>query len=339
MMYDKAKVVPLLFVVSCSPFAAPTADLLDSVSDDELAQSRLPLGLAYDSFHSNLLAKACVSDGILTSERLNTPVRFLDSKFEIFNDASFDTLSATLGLDLSGTLSLSNEADLKGKLKYARTNSSATNSVAQTFVVSVRSEPITLMEETLEPAQRALVFLKNLETDHDGDGTPDISAEEIIARRRAVCGDSYVSSLFYLATLSATIKLEFATEKDKKDLSSRISIVRKENAAGDFDVGFSGSQLTESEKGQVKLVINGHQQGARVAELLRFIPDGTITCSIDDVAPCLDVFNAIKEYARQGFVDQLATATLGDLVPTAARTTRYDESWSLSELDPNFVRF
>ncbi|NRA64136.1 MAG: hypothetical protein HRU19_06600 [Pseudobacteriovorax sp.] len=328
-----ALVLAAAFGACGSPESA--TKLKNTIASEEAELGLVTLGLPYDSLEDKFRSKSCITDGVSINERRAQVPNFIKSSFEVLNDASYETLSKTLSFDLSLSLGLQNDLDLTGAVNYSKTSASNARSITQSFISKATTEFITLDQEQISPEPSALAFLKRFEIDADNDGERDLSNEDIIQRRRKFCGDSFVSAVTYQASISGTIKLEFASEEDKANLSGSISI--ENNADGTTALTLAGgvSQLTEEERGSVKLTITGNQLGGSSEELLAFLPGETLTCDIDNAEPCLVAYDQLRTYAKAGFVEQLRNVSLGEIIPIAVETEAYDDSWTLFELSPD----
>ena len=292
---------------------------------EEQIQGPVELGRAYNAANAEYYQRSCVQSVTDSASLDDSSVDFLEARYEILSDASLEVL--TRKLSLGGELGFGLEGvELSGQVNYASENAATTNKITRTFISQALSREVSLRGADVTMDTSALEFLTRLESD-------DLSDLELIERRRALCGDGYLSSIRYKALLSGNLSLEFATESDKQELSGKLGLGL--NELEDFNLDFDASRLTEEERGRVTLIVAAQQAGGEATELLRFIPEGNMTCTLDQSDVCLEAFRMLRDYARTGFVSQLQGIKASQLIPDTVTYSLYQDKWELLPLAPD----
>jgi len=139
----------------------------------------------------------------------------------------------------------------------------------------------------------------------------------------SLAGDSYISEIEYGAQLLVTLKVEYLSEQHKSDIGGYVGV---DYGAGNIGINVDGQlrYIDEDLKKSVRISVRAVQHGGDPKQLLNIIPNNIITCSLDNYAPCTDMFNEATTYASEDFGSQFTS--LSDYNVVRYTATKYGSS-------------
>ncbi len=277
-----------LLAVSCGQKNDSSLKSEISGSTDLLPSS---LGKGFDSLTQTLKGK-CVTG---TPVWAGSP----ESEFSYVHDLDFDTLLVNYngGINVETKISL---FDIKGAGEFASKNAADDFSSTLSLIHNISLKKKVLDELRVDESMRNAIF-KN------GTVSPQI---------RALCGDEYVSSIAYGASLIVNAKFTFQTREDKKDFSTNVNL-------GAFDLGSLGGKigtLNNSLKNNSRVTISARQVGGDPEKLANILASEVISCNLASFEEkCLPMLSRLIEYAKDsenGFRSGLSVSPESDAKET-----------------------
>ena len=131
------------------------------------------------------------------------------------------------------------------------------------------------------------------------------------------CGDEFVNEIQYGASLFATLKVEYLNSSDKFEIGGSINVSAKEILKVDANAQFVNNKIAK----RTKVTVIAKQFGGNPAGLLTVIPKGIVTCSFDNMQPCIEAFNNIVDYAVNHLAPELTGAKPDLLVQDSSGNT------------------
>ena len=116
------------------------------------------------------------------------------------------------------------------------------------------------------------------------------------------CGNEFVAELQYGASIFATMKIEYLNTSDKFQAGGSVKV---DLGAGIIKLDASANKLDQELKKRTKVSLLVKQLGGDPTGLMRILPADAITCSMDDIAPCMEAFDAVVSYMRGDFKKNL----------------------------------
>ena len=251
------------------------------------------LGQAYDSTKSKLYNVSCVNGTELAG------VGNSSSELTITSDMDYNSIVKKLDGDLSGSVTFP-EVSVGASAKFALDSQYDDRSETHNIIwVGVNRKKV------FKPG--------SLSVSEQG--------QQYITGYRAIlqdkCGDEYVSEIQYGASLFATLKVQYLNSSDKFEIGGSLNVGVKEIVKVDATAELLNSKMAK----RTRVSVIAKQFGGNPAGLLSVIPQGIVSCSFDNMQPCIDAFNAIVKYA---------TNTLApDLTGQPANVTITDSSGNL----------
>ena len=227
------------------------------------------LGQAYDSTKKKLYNVACVGGAEVAG------VGNSSSELTITTDMDYQSLIHKLDGDLSATVAfpaVSAGASAKLALDSQYDNRSETHNIIWIGVNRNR---------VFKPNTLALT----------AQGKKYSTAYQAVLQDK--CGDEFIKQIQYGASLFATLKVEYLNSSDKFEIGGSLNVSAKEIVKVDANAQFVNAKLAK----RTKVSVIAKQFGGNPAGLLTIIPKGIVTCSFDNMQPCIDAFNNIVEYA------------------------------------------
>ena len=139
------------------------------------------------------------------------------------------------------------------------------------------------------------------------------------------CGDSFISEIEYGASLFVTLKIEYMNSSDKFQSGAGFKVDLK---TGIFKSEENLSKLDLDLKKRTRLSLVIRQLGGDPTALIRIVPAEAITCTLDNLEPCMNTFEKVMEYLKGDFAKSLEITDDQDsqwnIINYGVR--RYDES-------------
>ena len=285
---------------SCQPTQSTQSSLDVDIPVSEVGSAQL--GQAYDTRIGKLFEYSCITGTTTVSGGL-------ESQIDYHQDMTMDQFKREFDFDFgfsfgAGGMSLSPE------LNFAQENAVSRLSTTQTVVVRVNGR-----SEILDPGSLAISA--------NGDEAVRRFGDNVYQW----CGNDYIQRIDYGASLVATLKYSFESESDKDLVGSKLGVGFGGGVAGFFDmIGIRLGIRTMRQKARerTKVEIRGIQLGGQPENLTAVLPDSQISCTLDDVEPCLAAFDKVLAYAKNDFPRQLES--LDRLNPVRYVTAAYKDA-------------
>lgn len=265
------------------------------------------LGQAFHSGKAKMLNVDCVT-GDVTEELGNVSGAF-NLKLDLGFDDLIDRLSGNLAVGVNFPT-----VRAGASARYATDNTATANSSTYNFLWRATPKKRTLKRPTSGQfmlSEYGLSVAKDLNT----------SMEK--------CGDEFVSSIEYGATLNVTMKMEFRNEQDKRDIGGKLKV---DVLQGTVNVDGNLDYLSQEVKKSVKITVEATQQGGRPLEILKIIPDNLVSCSLDNPSVCFNVFSQAIKYAKGDLPQQFTSLDSYNVIKYT--TQKYAES-GVDKLTPS----
>ncbi len=273
---------------------------------------KVTLGRAYDEVSGKVLNLNCVTG---SEERIGNTIGQVKYARNMGLQEILNQFSGGVNV------SLPDWANFQAGYDFANETRSTLLSDSHSVFLSASPKSVVLQPQSLEVTSSAREIL-------------DSASSQDIQR---YCGNEFVNQIDLGATLMATLKVDFASEEDKREF----------NANADIRIGLGESRaeidgnlrdLSESVRSQTQITIQALQLGGVPEELFQILPDESVVCNLMDLTPCLSLFENIMTYAQSTFTEQLGDASTYNAV--RIHTQPYREStpavWELRapELSP-----
>lgn len=246
------------------------------------------LGQAYDSTKSKLYNVSCVKGMELAG------VGNSSSELTITSDMDYNSIVKKL------------DGDLAGSVTFPGVSAGASGKFALDSQYDDRSETHNIIWVGVN---RKKVFKPGTLSVTD-QGQQYISGYQAILQDK--CGDEYVSEIQYGASLFATLKVQYLNSSDKFEIGGSLNVGVKEIVKVDASSDILNSKMAK----RTRVSVIAKQFGGNPSGLLSVIPQGIVSCSFDNMQPCVDAFNAIVKYATSTLAPDLtgqpATVTVTD---------------------------
>lgn len=279
-------VVFLVLAVSCGTqqpgVVRSTTNLTPASAIPGFHPQKPQLGDGFDSVSGEVLKIPCVSGETLRAGNTLSQVKYA-------RNLKFQEIMSQFSGGLN--LGLPEWAGFQAGFEYARENQSG--ELSDTHSIFLTATPKSLL---FKPASLAL--------------TPtvrEILSSDQRAEIHRYCGDEYVAQVDLGATLMATLKVDFASERDKTEFNSNADL-RIALGAAEAKLGGTLENLSESVRTNTQITIRALQLGGTPGELFAILPDKTVVCNLTDLTPCLEIFANVIAYAQSGFKAQLDDA-------------------------------
>jgi len=246
------------------------------------------LGQAYDSTKSKLYNVSCVKGAELPGMGNSS------SELTITSDMDYNSIIKKL------------DGDLNGSVTFPGVSAGTTGKFALDSQYDDRSETHNIIWVGVN---RKKVFKPGsiVVTDQ---GQQYMSGYQAMLQDK--CGDEYVSEIQYGASLFATLKVQYLNSSDKFEIGGALNVGVKEVVKLDASAGITNSKMAK----RTRVSVIAKQFGGNPSGLLTVIPQGIVSCSFDNMQPCIDAFNAIVKYATNSLAPELtgrpATVTVTD---------------------------
>jgi hypothetical protein len=99
------------------------------------------------------------------------------------------------------------------------------------------------------------------------------------------CGDEFVSEIQYGAVLMGTLRIDFLNKEDKNEYGGALNIGIK---GGMINVEGELQKMDQKAKKRIRVSVLAQQLGGNATGLLQVIPENIVTCSLDDIDPCIE---------------------------------------------------
>ena len=148
------------------------------------------------------------------------------------------------------------------------------------------------------------------------------------------CGDEFISAIHYGAGIMATMRIDFASEYDKMDLSGKVVVNVGKPGIGEPKVDVDGSlkYVNQSKKERSTVRLSVKQFGGDPTGLTTILPESIMTCTMSDPSPCMKAFENLISYMKGDFKQQLSDMANYNVL--RYETERYESSL-LQELVPS----
>ena len=301
-----AKFLAVLALTACGGPTNPETEL----SYDEIPASHSDtgvLGQAYSKLHKRLLNLKCLDgEAIVRGNEIG------ELKYE--RDMNYKRVTDIL----NGELSLGVEFPMinaGASARIALEQSADEYSETHTFYWSGIHRKETFALGSLTPSA---VGQRYIETANDA----------LLEK----CGDEYVSEIQYGAVLMGTLRIDFLNQQDKNEYGGALNIGIK---GGIVNVEGDLKKIDQDVKKRIRVSVLAQQFGGDATGLLQVIPQNIVSCSLEDINPCLETINNLVSYGNGDFRDSLTQADqpMANWNVLKYVTQRYDES-GLEELTP-----
>ncbi|NQZ05699.1 MAG: fibrobacter succinogenes major paralogous domain-containing protein [Algicola sp.] len=266
----------------------------------------LPLGTAYNSASKRFLNFQAVK-GIREEEGISDSNVYAKQNMSYRETLSRLSGSVTVDIDMP-VLQLDAGASLALESSSSAFTSSWSVSVLNTTPSHALGNEIGLTELSMSIAGQTIAA-KNL--------TGSALLEAV--------GDSYIVEIEYGTQLFVSMTAQYRSQADKELVEGYINA---DLAAGLASVTAEGRAERQELKNSVKLTVKAHQYGGDPTGLLAIVPEGIITCTLQNPDPCTEMFgNAIRyakgigEYDGVGFEDK--TLEISDANVLGYRVAKY----------------
>ncbi len=112
------------------------------------------------------------------------------------------------------------------------------------------------------------------------------------------CGDEFVSEIQYGAVLMGTLRIDFLNKADKNEYGGALNIGIK---GGIISVEGDLQKVDENAKKRIRVSVLAQQFGGDATGLLQVIPQNIVSCSLEDIEPCLATVNNLVKYGDGDF--------------------------------------
>ncbi|WP_298770670.1 internalin [uncultured Shewanella sp.] len=284
-----------------SQLASMQASSVSGSTVSALVNDHIPLGTAYDSQREIFLNVQPVAG------RIDETFGNTELSFKTGIDMSYEDILSTLA----------GSVDVDVNFPVVRVSAGA--SMATEMASSTYSSSYTFSASSV-PKKRLL-----LPNDASAGYTLSTAGNEVATNHQSqiqeLVGDEFVYAIEYGANLLVNLKIEYGSNKDKSDIGGYLDV---DLYGGVFNVGGELKYLQEETKSSVKITVRAVQRGGDPKQLLSIIPNNIITCSLENPAPCFDMFKEAVDYSKNQFQAQLQT--LDDYNVVNYYMTRYDSS-------------
>jgi hypothetical protein len=273
----------LVALAACAPDQSPAlGSSLQELSEISASQSDTAvLGQAYHSERKKLSNLNCVTG---QSELRGNSVSTLSYEKDMSFASVLNSLAGSLSVGLKvPVVSVNASADI------AKKHASSELSETHHLVWDGAMKKEVYVPGTVQLSERGRYYSEN-------------RADLLEAR----CGNEFITEVDRGASFFATLKMDFFNEEDKLEVGGALKV----NVLADLvEVEGKLRYIDEHVKRRTKVSVYVQQRGGRPERLLTIIPDNVMYCSLDNPAPCLDVFRDLIRYAKGDFAVQLADPT------------------------------
>lgn len=254
------------------------------------------LGRAYDSQSQSLLFRSCLEGEAGLGQ---TAV----GELEASNNFSFDEVldKVTGSLDIGVQLAV-----VKAGAGASIANQHASTHLAETMHLS-----------WVAATKSDVLLPGSIQVNAVGQRAIDTRQSQL----QQQCGDEFIAEVKRGASFIATLKVEYLNETDRRDLQGKL---RVNLPGGKVDVDGSLSSVDESKLRRTNLSVLVQQNGGHPERMLGILPDGLMTCSLENREPCLRTFENLIRYARDDFSQQITDRDLQTVLGYS--TKRYADS-------------
>jgi hypothetical protein len=262
-------IASLLALTSCSKTEAPQSQTKSEISGsaDLLPSS---LGKGFDSLTQTLKGK-CVTGSPVWA---GSP----DSEISYVHDLDFDSLLQTFsgGLNVGAKIAL---FEIKGAGDFASKNAADDFSSTVSLINNVTIKRKVLDELRIDEFMRPNV----------------LSGATVSPEIRSLCGDEYVSTVVYGASLIVNAKFTFQSREDKRDFNSSAGI----SFASLGELGGKIGRLDQRIKNNSRVTISARQLGGDPEKLTAIVANEVVSCNLSNFEEkCLPMLTKLIEYAK-----------------------------------------
>ena len=150
-------------------------------------------------------------------------------------------------------------------------------------------------------------------------------------------GDEFIQAIEYGSWLMVTLKFEYRNAEDKKNIGGQLSV----NWAGGIDANGSANFSSIENASTVDVTISAYQYGGDSQELATIIPNGLLSCRLNNPTACFDLFANAVDYMKTDYPEQFKNAdgslNLNQFNKIRYFTERYDQTgpnWTTAMTDP-----
>ena len=293
----KEPIVALLFcLLSCQNHheAKPSYDEVPSSYSDAGS-----LGQAYSKKRKRLLNISCIEGEAITKGN-----SFASLRYE--RDMSFERMSDVLNGELS--------ADVR----FPVVKTSVSSKIALSHAVDELSETHTLYWSGIN--QKKVFKLGSRKITDRGRDIMLNYPENI----EEICGDEFISEIQYGAILLATMRVDFLSKEDKNAYGGSLDL-----QVGTGSIKFKGSleKLANHLKSRIRVTIHAKQLGGDPVGLFSILSENLVSCSLENVSPCLETMKNLASYGKQEFRQSLQNENSQNRWNVIKYVTqRYDDS-------------
>ncbi len=286
----------ILSLATFATLSCGTKPSENSSSKSEISGSadRLPssLGQGFDSVTQTLKGK-CVAG---TPTWAGSP----DADISYVHDLDFDSLLQTFsgGLNVSAKIAL---FEISGAGDFASKNAADDYSSTVSLINNVSIKRKVIDDLHIDEKMRSKVLT-------EAGISPNV---------RKLCGDEFVSTIVYGASLIVNAKFTFQTREDKRDFNSSAGI----SFAQLGELGGKLGKLNQRIKNTSRVTISARQLGGDPEKLTAIIANEVVSCNLANFEEkCLPMLTKLIEYAKDpvnGFSSGLSDSPEADAIESA----------------------
>lgn len=139
-------------------------------------------------------------------------------------------------------------------------------------------------------------------------------------------GDEFIHAIEYGSWLMVTLKFEYRNAEDKKQIGGQLSV----NWSGGIEANGGAAFDSIDNAGTVDVTISAYQYGGDSQELAVIIPDGLLSCRLNNPNECFNLFSEAVNYMKTDYPAQFknpdGSLNLGKFNKIRYFTERYDRS-------------
>ncbi|WP_274053821.1 internalin [Thalassomonas haliotis] len=237
------------------------------------------LGTAYHSEKNGFYALQSVL-GTVDETYGNTELDFV-----VGVDMSYNQLATMLDGNLGAQLDVP-AIKVGVGASYAKQNAADNYTGTYTLFLSVKPKKKMLVpndDTGYQPTQAAL----DIATDNPGDKFNGL-------------GNEFVSAIEYGSQVMINLKFEYKNDEDKVKWGGQLDV----DWVGKVKVGGKLEKVDNETKRNIKVTVSATQMGGDANELLTVIPDQLVSCTMENPAPCFDIFENAITYIKTNYVNQ-----------------------------------
>jgi len=113
-------------------------------------------------------------------------------------------------------------------------------------------------------------------------------------------GDEFVTAIEYGSQVMVNLQFQYKNKEDKVKWGGQLDV----DWVGRIKVGGQLEKVDNETKRNIKVTVSATQLGGDPNELLKVIPNQLIDCTMENPAPCFDIFKNTIDYIKNNYVTQ-----------------------------------